>query len=77
MQAAKAKEAHVLDDIASQESEEVESQESDSEEDEERDEREFMQFLKHQVRLEVEKSIITLFEGEPELKKVADRLKEE
>ena len=36
-----------------------------------------MQFVKHMVRLEVEKSIFTLIENEPELKAVNDKLKSE
>ena len=36
-----------------------------------------MQALKHMIRLGVEERALTLLEGEPELKHISDRIKQE
>lgn len=74
--------SHILDEIASQKSEEdyqeaISYDGSSSESsDDELDERKMLQYLRHKLRLEVEKSVFALIEGEPELTQIKDHIQE-
>jgi len=50
--------------------------EDSSSEDEEREEREMLQYLRHKIRLEVEKNVFALIEAEPELHQIKEHIKE-
>ncbi|TNV79687.1 hypothetical protein FGO68_gene1735 [Halteria grandinella] len=74
---------HILDDLASEKSEEFvevlsseEEEDSSSSEDEEREEREMLQYLRHKIRLEVEKNVFALIETEPELHQIKEHIQE-
>jgi hypothetical protein len=83
--------SHVLDEIEDQKSEDLEdenigkqnyqqisedeSSSSEDDDDPEREERQMLQYLRHKIRLEVEKNIFALIEKEPELKEINEKVR--